>query len=382
MNDVVDRRALGLNDGRRRKAGSGGTSDTLSRLTASWFWSTLLGAYYIGVVHVLPDLYNSDTTCLFLPAQRFLASFMLFEILVNWLCVRFVTSYYQPEPDTASPVTSSHSSSPCKPEMERSSSHRDHNGNSGGGGFVIDLALLRAAKPANGNGNVDRTTVFSLPVSSVQSLDEPNVGGIGGGPETRWRRGDTIYVVATSGRHSDCDNRPLDPETDLRRNLAAGTRRLVYPYWSWKPCPICRHKRPPRAHHCRRCDACVLKRDHHCLLVGRCVGLDNQRHFVVFVTWTTVALGYSLLHAVVYAFSRFVPRNSYWDLLLPVTALRALAGSVRLMDVAMVAVFYSLGWFLFTSIRFAIEQWTIVCRGVTSFEAEHQIKVGVIYELI
>jgi len=41
---------------------------------------------------------------------------------------------------------------------------------------------------------------------------------------------------------------------------------------------------------------------------------------VVFVFWSTVALALSFGHGVVYAASSFVPRNSAWDLLLPVTS--------------------------------------------------------------
>lgn len=332
----------------------------MSQLTAAWFWTTLLGTFYIGVVHVLPELYGPDTKLL--TVQRIIAVIMLFEILVNWLCVRFVTSYYRPEMKPSDAPS-------CKPEAVTSGA--DSNG------FVIDLAMLRTAKVegkngVSGNGSgVDggSSSVYSLPISSVRNIDESASGE--SAVERRWRRGDTIYVVATSSRE-DCDGRPVSLEAEIRRG---GTRRLVYPYWSWKPCPVCRHRRPPRAHHCRRCGACVLKRDHHCLLVGRCVGLSNQRHFVVFVTWSTVALAYSLLHALVYAASVFVPRNSFWDLLLPVAAIRAVARSVRLLDAVMVGVFYSLGWFLFTSVRFAVEQWLIVWRGVTSFEDEHQIKV-------
>jgi len=283
---------------------------------------------------------------------------MLIEILINWLCVRYVSSYYRPEMKSTDA-----SSSCCKPVLDSRCSGAESNG------FIIDLAMLRT-KAESKNGSDNGSSVYSLPISSVRNVDESSTSN-GGHQDRRWRRGDTIYVVATSGR-DDCDTRSASLEADIRRG---GTRRLVYPYWSWKPCPVCRHRRPPRAHHCRRCGVCVLKRDHHCLLVGRCVGLSNQRHFVVFVTWSTVALAYSLLHAVVYAASVFVPRNSFWDLLLPVAAVRAVARSVLLLDAAMVGVLYSLGWFLFTSIRFAVEQWHIVCRGVTSFEDEHQIKV-------
>ena len=89
-----------------------------------------------------------------------------------------------------------------------------------------------------------------------------------------------------------------------------------------------------------------------------------------------MALTLSLGHGAVYAFTDFAERNSAWDLLLPVTAVRVLSGAVTLLDGVMVIIFYSLGWFLVASVRFAVEQWRVVRQGVTSFELDHHIKVS------
>lgn len=37
----------------------------------------------------------------------------------------------------------------------------------------------------------------------------------------------------------------------------------------WDYCIRCESVRPPRAHHCRRCDICVLRFDHHCTYASK-----------------------------------------------------------------------------------------------------------------
>lgn len=43
--------------------------------------------------------------------------------------------------------------------------------------------------------------------------------------------------------------------------------------------------KPERTHHCKTCNACILKFDHHCPWLNQCVGLGNERYFVLFMLW-------------------------------------------------------------------------------------------------
>ncbi|KAL7424244.1 Palmitoyltransferase [Cryptotrichosporon argae] len=85
-------------------------------------------------------------------------------------------------------------------------------------------------------------------------------------------------------------------------------------------CKTCRHYKPPRAHHCRQCNTCVLKvrpmltdndsvltPSHHCPWIANCVGFYNQGHFIRFLLWVDMATFYHLcmLGSRVYDYGRY-----------------------------------------------------------------------------
>lgn len=57
-------------------------------------------------------------------------------------------------------------------------------------------------------------------------------------------------------------------------------------------CKTCHNFKPPRTRHCRQCNRCILKMDHHCPWLSGCVGFHNQAVFVEFLAWVVPTTGY------------------------------------------------------------------------------------------
>ncbi|KAI8046387.1 hypothetical protein M5D96_002589 [Drosophila gunungcola] len=74
----------------------------------------------------------------------------------------------------------------------------------------------------------------------------------------------------------------------------------------WHFCDKCHRTVPPRSWHCKICNVCILKRDHHCNFVGNCVGHNNQRYFIWFSFYATIGSGLALFDNALFAFKHHV----------------------------------------------------------------------------
>ena len=50
-----------------------------------------------------------------------------------------------------------------------------------------------------------------------------------------------------------------------------------------KFCNTCKIVRSPGISHCRKCNCCVEKFDHHCPWIGNCIGKNNYKYFICFL---------------------------------------------------------------------------------------------------
>ncbi|KAL4790468.1 Palmitoyltransferase pfa4 [Aspergillus venezuelensis] len=71
--------------------------------------------------------------------------------------------------------------------------------------------------------------------------------------------------------------------TNLEEDKASGRQR-------W--CRRCEAYKPPRAHHCKTCRRCIPKMDHHCPWTSNCVSYFTFPHFVRFLFYAVVGIGY------------------------------------------------------------------------------------------
>ncbi|CAI2301433.1 unnamed protein product [Caenorhabditis sp. 36 PRJEB53466] len=62
-------------------------------------------------------------------------------------------------------------------------------------------------------------------------------------------------------------------------------------------CIKCNSWKSASTSHCKACDACIYRMDHHCPHIGQCVGAHNQANFFLFLFYLLVGTGLFFLFA-------------------------------------------------------------------------------------
>ncbi|KYQ90117.1 hypothetical protein DLAC_08701 [Tieghemostelium lacteum] len=76
-----------------------------------------------------------------------------------------------------------------------------------------------------------------------------------------------------------------------------------------KKCETCSFNKPARSKHCRVCDKCVSRFDHHCPWINNCVGEGNLKYFLTFVFLTASLCLYGAYLCIYVIFSIIKVKN-------------------------------------------------------------------------
>jgi len=73
-------------------------------------------------------------------------------------------------------------------------------------------------------------------------------------------------------------------------------------------CKRCTDKKwkPKRAHHCKTCRKCVYRMDHHCNWINNCIGIKNQKYFIIFLIYAFLISLLSMIYLTASAILLFV----------------------------------------------------------------------------
>jgi len=128
---------------------------------------------------------------------------------------------------------------------------------------------------------------------------------------------------------------------------------------------------PPRAYHCSYCGKCMLKRVHHCFLTTSCIGFHNQKHFIIFLLYAQITLGYLMFHQLKYL-NATLPVDSAGFILFipPVTIHQLLMGYITFGQAFMVTHVLIAVPLILTTVFFFLWHLLLAVEGATNYEAK------------
>ncbi|XP_064071111.1 probable palmitoyltransferase ZDHHC24 [Vanessa tameamea] len=137
-------------------------------------------------------------------------------------------------------------------------------------------------------------------------------------------------------------------------------------------CAQCETNRPAAAWHCATCNTCVLRRDHHCFFLSRCIGLQNQRYYILYVGYLFIALGYSTYYNYYYILTKFEDDDLYLSVFRVLNPLLRYVTPepLAMKELYVLFLFLNSGLVIWSGVLFWFHMRNVF-RGVTAREYKH-----------
>lgn len=140
-----------------------------------------------------------------------------------------------------------------------------------------------------------------------------------------------------------------------------------------KWCYACNVHRPIRCVHCRFCDMCVMRRDHHCQWMGICIGERNYVYYYSFV-WSVAMLTVTVFVGCVVSFVGRITKHNHAH---PPTGEHSpnifLASMRETYGIELLLLFLSLAWFILTFFL-AVHHTYLISQNMTSGDYTRQAR--------
>jgi hypothetical protein len=95
------------------------------------------------------------------------------------------------------------------------------------------------------------------------------------------------------------DDKSNNPDTNL---MLATVQKQDY---FLKLCKTCKIAKDLRVFHCKECGLCILRHDHHCPWLSTCIGIHNNRKFIMLLIINLIFFAYNPIVLLLFLFLRF-----------------------------------------------------------------------------
>lgn len=95
------------------------------------------------------------------------------------------------------------------------------------------------------------------------------------------------------------EDKTNNPDTNL---MLATVKKQDY---FLKICKTCKIAKDLRVFHCKECGLCILRHDHHCPWLSTCIGINNNRKFIMLLVINLIVCAYNPIVLLLFIFLRF-----------------------------------------------------------------------------